>query len=205
MLVGHLGGTHVGQSLLDGAPELGIRAEIVPLTPLADLSVFRRVLQKFGIRSGPSNFKLFNEYILERAISAKVNFLISTGIPLLSLPTLRRMRTAGIRTAVYVTDDPWNEKYYHAGRIEALSAYDIVYTPRQSNIEDFEKIGVKTVEYLPFGYEHQHFYPRQEPCEQDIDLLFVGGADKDRVSLLSGLGLYAKDLCVAGGWWERYS
>jgi spore maturation protein CgeB len=205
MLVGRLGGTHIGESLLDGAAELGIRAEIVLSSPMTELGIFRRVLQKLAIKAESGDFKAVNERLLERAISAQVNFLIATGIPLISISTLRGLKAAGIATAVYVTDDPWNPNYYHPRRLEALLEYDVVFTPRQSNIEDFKNIGVKQVEYLGFGYEHKHFSSSQELCEQDIDLLFVGGADKDRVSLLGKLGLFAKDLCVAGGYWERYS
>jgi spore maturation protein CgeB len=115
----------------------------------------------------------------------------------------------GIQRINYSTDDPWNHAHYAPWFLKALLLYDAVYTPREVNIAEFFNIGVKQVEYLPFAYDPRlHFveYPatEKEQDEHQADIVFIGGADADRVPIIGALISEGFKVALYGGYWNRY-
>ena len=96
----------------------------------------------------------------------------------------------------YLTDDPWNPSSTSRWFRESLCAYDIIYSPRRANLADLAAHGCKDVRYLPFGYDPA-FHFREKAKESDealgfsADVVFIGGADRDRIP-------YAKALTKPG-------
>jgi spore maturation protein CgeB len=87
----------------------------------------------------------------------------------------------------------------------ALPAYDAVFTPRLSNIADFRALGCPNVHYLPFGFDDRLFYPPAERGQAaEWDVLFVGGADSDRVGFMAEFLRCGARTALAGGYWDRF-
>src|SRR5205085_1718904 len=98
---------------------------------------------------------------------------------------------ADIKVVNYLTDDPWNRAHWAPWFLKALPHYFAVFSPRHANVYDLEKLGCQHVSYLPFGYDPElHFPEEAAPDERkslEVDLLFVGGADKDRVPICEAI------------------
>jgi spore maturation protein CgeB len=86
--------------------------------------------------------------------------------------------------------------------------YDVVFTPRRSTILDLVALGCGRVVYLPFGYDPDLFFSGESaeapPELHNTDLLFVGGADSDRVPFVEKLAAGGLKLALYGSYWERY-
>ena len=69
-------------------------------------------------------------------------------------------------------------------------------------MDDLVQLGCKKVCYLPFGYDPTLFYPKPgKPSETACDLFFAGGADADRVPLMSGVIRANFRLKLYGDYW----
>src|SRR5262249_40023749 len=105
----------------------------------------------------------------------------------------------------YSTDDPWNPAIRSNWHLRALPLYDLVFTPRRSNFDDFRHLGCAKVHYLPFGYDENLFasaeYSNDTPAH---DILFVWGAAPDRATFISEFMSYGPSVAVVGGYCERY-
>jgi spore maturation protein CgeB len=131
--------------------------------------------------------------------------LIVTGFGSVEADTIQRLKSLGILCVNISTDDPWNPVHRAKWRFQALSEYDIVFTPRRSNIQDIVALGCPRVEYLPFGYDEAFFFPPQQaPTDDGPDVLFVGGADQDRTAFLAAFSHPDARLSLAGAYWERH-
>jgi spore maturation protein CgeB len=61
------------------------------------------------------------------------------------------------------------------------------------------------VHYLSFGYDESLFASWTCPGDsQAHDVLFVGGADPDRVAFMTEFMRHGPPVAVVGGYWERY-
>ena len=114
----------------------------------------------------------------------------------------------GISRLNFSTDDPWNPAFRARWFLDALPLYDTVFSARCANIADLEKLGRPTVRYMPFGFDPQLCYPEradaQEIGQLSADVLFVGGADRDRVPLIAALGKAAFSVALYGDYWKRF-
>jgi spore maturation protein CgeB len=133
--------------------------------------------------------------------------LLSTGNSPLTAETLRAIATdSGVIRINYSTDDPWNRTMRANWFFRALPVYDWVFTPRRSNIADLLRVGVPRVEYVPFAYDPRSTHPVRVPPEVERpDILFVGGADRDRVPIIGRLIAEGFQVAVYGLNWQRFT
>ena len=119
---------------------------------------------------------------------------------------LRKIAEAGVATASYLTDDPWNPSSHSAWFMNALPHYDYVFSTRTSNLRELESMGCQNVSYLPFGFSPEIHFPEAPPLGErfDADVVFVGGADKDRLPFLRALIGADVSVELYGGYWNRY-
>jgi spore maturation protein CgeB len=118
---------------------------------------------------------------------------------------LRALRRLDVVSVNYSTDDPWNPAVRSNWHLRALPYYDLVFSPRRANLDDFRRLGCAKVHYLPFGYDENLFAsPANSGDTSGYDILFVGGADADRATFLTEFMRYGPPVAVAGGYWERY-
>jgi spore maturation protein CgeB len=105
----------------------------------------------------------------------------------------------------YSTDDPWNPAYRATWFMEALRRYTTVFTPRADTLDDFRQLGCRDVRVLPFAFDTQLIPPMPEHRQPpDCDILFVGGADRDRVPIMQAVAESGLKLKLFGGYWDRH-
>jgi spore maturation protein CgeB len=87
--------------------------------------------------------------------------------------------------------------------MNALSAYDLVFSPRRANIPDLEALKGPQVHYLPFAFSPDVHHPVASDSPQSGNVVFIGGADPDRVRLMTVIHQAGLPLDLWGGYWSR--
>jgi spore maturation protein CgeB len=204
-LLGTLGGTHIGGSFARGASKLGIESIWFDADKASAGSRLLRSLSWHLADRRPLHLNQFSNELVKACARAKPQILIATGMAPLTESALHALRQLGIVCVNYSTDDPWNPAMWSRWHLRALPSYDLVFSPRRSNLDDFQRLGCLKVHYLPFGYDETLFAsPVQFGDTPAHDVLFVGGADADRAAFLAEFMGHGAPVAVAGGYWERY-
>src|SRR5262249_44795730 len=134
----------------------------------------------------PLHLNQFSKELVKACARAKPQILIATGMAPLTESALHALRQLGIVCVNYSTDDPWNPAMSSRWHLRALPSYDLVFSPRRSNLDDFRRLGCLKVRYLPFGYDETLFASPVQFGDTPVhDVLFVGGADADRAAFLA--------------------
>jgi hypothetical protein len=204
LLVGIPDPVHVGAHLKTAAKELSINCMLADIRNADRGSELRRKIhwRLFGHR--PTGMRRFNDEVFETCRAFLPNYLIATGLVPLTQETLRRIGQLGIQRGNYLTDDPWNPAHKCRWFLNALTQYDVVYTPRTENVRDLQAHGCSHVLYVPFAYAPQIHY-LEDSLEESIDLAFIGGADSDRVPMISELLNAGIKVSLYGGYWDRFT
>jgi spore maturation protein CgeB len=204
-LLGVSGGPHIGGSLARSAEKLGIRSMFFDADRAFAGSRLLRSLSWHFTDRRPIHLDRFSNQIVESCTRANPEVLIATGMAPLTEPALHELRRLGVVCVNYSTDDPWNPVMRSRWHLRALPSYDLVFTPRRSNLDDFRRLDCTNVHYLPFGYDESLFTPSEYSDSTPAhEILFVGGADPDRVAFVTEFMRYGPPVAVAGGYWERY-
>ena len=207
MLVGGVGGTNVADSLARAAVELGHEPI---LENHADAMSSSRLAQGLLWRLGgrrPFYLSRFSRRVLEICSARKVRILIATGTAPLHCRALEELRALGVFCVNYSTDDPWNSGQRAGWFLRALPRYNVVFTPRRANVEDFRSLGCAEVRYLPFAFAPDLFsppLPARIGGELPREALFVGGADDDRVRFFGDCIEAGLRPSLVGDYWDRY-
>jgi spore maturation protein CgeB len=203
-LLGKLDGTHIGGSIARGAAALGIKSILFDAEQAAAAP---RLLRSLSWRLGdrrPLHLDRFSNELVETCAQAKPDILIATGMAPLTESALRSLRQLGVVSVNYSTDDPWNPAMRSNWHLQALPCYDFIFSPRQSNLDDFRHLGCARVHYLSFGYDESLFANAAQFDFPAHDVLFVGGADSDRVAFMTEFIRHGPPVKVAGGYWEKF-
>lgn len=207
LIVGKSGGTNVGASLLRAAKKEGYNAKLMNMDRAFEGPWVQRAICWHLLGHRPPRLKKFSEEVVERVKEFRPDALITTGTAPLTASALQSIGAFGVARLNYSTDDPWNPNHKASWFLEALPHYDTVFTPRRANEDDFRRIGCRTV-YLPFGYDASLFQPvslsEKEREELHADVLFVGGADEERVDLLTPLAESEINFATYGDYWQEY-
>jgi spore maturation protein CgeB len=203
-IVGAFAGTHVGASLARAAAR-----QRMAVTRFDTEGAMRanRLLRAALWRLGghrPARLDAFSAEVVAGCAQARPALLIATGAAALTRSALRRLRSMGIACVNYSTDDPWNRAMRASWHLRALPEYDAVFTTRSANLECFRNIGIGDVHYLPFGYDDELFPGPAAPLDApSYDVLFVGGADDDRISFITQFLKSGFSVALVGGYWDR--
>ncbi|WP_270169674.1 CgeB family protein [Paenibacillus sp. SYP-B4298] len=113
----------------------------------------------------------------------------------------QEMRAAGIRTAIWFTDDP----YYTDVTAGIAQHYDHVFTLERNCVEFYQQHGCQSVHYMPLGFFPQIFRPRNPDRGRRRDICFVGTAYWKRIEFFHQLTDYlgSKNSLISGIWWDR--
>jgi spore maturation protein CgeB len=203
-IVGAFDGTHVGTSLERAAAR---QRMAVTRFDAADAMRANRLLRAALWRLGghkPARLAAFSAEVVAGCAEARPALLIATGAAPLTRAALRRLRGIGVLCFNYSTDDPWNEVMRATWHLRALPEYDAVFTTRSANLDCFRNIGCADVQYLPFGYDDELFpAPPERRAMPNYDVLFVGGADDDRISFITQFLKSRLSVALVGGYWQR--
>src|SRR5262245_5749543 len=207
LIIGFTKAGHMGNYLASAAGQLGLDYQIIDVGS-ADASSW--VVRSFYWRlrgKRPARLHQFGERV--KAISAvmRPDVVLTTGCAPLDRSHIESLRAHGARVINYSTDDPWNPKLRAPWFLNALPAFDVVFTPRRANLGDFRSCGVRTVRYLPFAYNPDVHRPWAEntSTSEPSDMIFVGGCDGDRLPLIGALIDAGLELALFGGYWDRHS
>jgi spore maturation protein CgeB len=204
-LLGTSGGTHIGGSFARGAAKLGIEsiwfdADKASVGPRLLRSLYWHLADR-----RPLHLNQFSNELVDACARVKPEILVATGMAPLTESALRALRQLSIVSVNYSTDDPWNPAIRSKRHLRALPLYDLIFTPRRSNLDDFRRLGCAKVHYLPFGYDETLFAsPVQSGHIDAHDVLFVGGADPDRAAFMTEFMCHGPPVALVGGYWERY-
>src|SRR5262245_36280764 len=204
-LLGRSGGTHIGGSFARGAAKLGIDSIYFDADQASARLRLLRLLSWHLADRRPFHLKQFSNELVKACARTKPEVLVATGMAPLNESALRTLGQLGIVSVNYSTDDPWNPAMRSNWHLRALPLYDLVFTPRRSNVDDFRRLGCAKVLYLPFGYDESLFAPAPYSSDTAVhEVLFVGGADPDRATFMNEFICCGPPVAVVGGYRERY-
>ena len=204
LLVGNSGPEHVGAQLqmaAEGLP-LSIRCANTQ-EALEGPSWKQRLYWRFRGRR-PVRLAEFSQKVVAECRRFQPACLISTGFAPLEASSLRAIGEQGITRINFLTDDPWNRAQWSPWFMEALPLYDWVFSPRKANLEDLRRLGGPRVCYLPFGFAPHLYFKEERDESAEADVLFAGGADRDRVPYIDALQKAGIEVALYGGYWERF-
>ena len=209
VLVGNPGVVHVGAHLDAAARAFGLG---VTFCNAEDAFGGPALLRKLSWRLAghrPPRLRQFGQQVLAACRSARPEWLLTTGLAPLDATTLRAIGELGVQRLNFLTDDPWNPAHRAAWFLQALPRYDHVFSPRHANLEDLLRLGCREVSYLPFAYAPAIHYPEPAPPDDAdrfaADVVFVGGADRDRLPVMAALAQTGLRLDLWGGYWQRHA
>lgn len=209
VLIGRQPFPHLGGHFSIAGKELGLRVELIDPEEAytGPLWISRWNWWVRGRR--PTRMKEFGQEVLQACQSFQPRLMLSIGIVPIEADTLVSIGKLGIQRINYLTDDPWNPTHRASWFVGALTKYDYIFSPRRANLEDLKRLGNPRVSFLPFAYAPQVHFP--EPCDRQeerdcfgCDLLFVGGADRDRIPRIRTLIRSEFKICLFGNYWDRF-
>lgn len=207
LIVGNAGGTHVGASLLRAAQRAGLAAELLDAAAAFGGPAWRRRLSWHLLGHRPPRLGAFGRDLVAAARRGSANVLISTGQCPVGDDVLRELKRMGVTRLHYSTDDPWNPTARGGWFLRTLPLYDRVFTTRRANLADLAALGCPAPQYLPFAYDDTLFFHGPVTAERRAALasrvLFVGGADADRMPMVLALAEAGIGVALHGAYWER--
>jgi spore maturation protein CgeB len=204
-IVGGFDGTHIGGSLWRSAMRLEIDAVKFDMSYASRGNrIVRGLLWRLGGRRSPGMYR-FSKSVVANCRQSRPDVLIVTGAAPLTGAALRILRAQRIICVNYSTDDPWSPLLRASWHLRALREYDAIFTTRRANAASFAEIGCNEVHYLPFGYDEWLFCRGVRAVHEPApDVLFVGGADRDRVAFMTEFLRTGPRVALVGSYWERF-
>ncbi len=207
LIVGQQGGTNIGASLQRSAARLRLTCQLVDVQTAAAAPRWSRFVNWRLGGHRPARLNTCSRLVVAACRRFRPRWLLATGLVPLNAPALRELGAMGIRRLNYLTDDPWNPTLRSSWALTALRHYDHVFSVRRANLEDLVEHGCLRVTYVPFAFDRDLFYPEvppHAPGPESADVLFVGGADRERVPFIAALGQLGVDVAVYGDYWNRF-
>jgi spore maturation protein CgeB len=209
LLVGNPLDYHVGAHFRAAAEDLGWPCELVDTRKASSSNRWVNRLFYRGFSKRPARLRRFAEAVLEECRSFRPQALLSTGVAPLTADILREIGKLGVKRVNFLTDDPWNPANAAVFFWKSLRQYDVIFTPRQSNVADLQAHGCQRVKYLPFAYNPKCHFPESPVTAAELerfacDVCIIGGADKDRVPLARALVNSGFKLHLYGGYWDKF-
>jgi len=207
LLVGNFGQEHVGRHFAEAARALDVEYTALATTAAYDGPRWaQRLAWQFGHR--PLRLGRFGGGVVATAREVRATTVLTTGIAPLGASVLRALGEMGVTRINFLTDDPWNPAHRAPWFMAGLNHYDHVFTPRRANIEDLKTHGCKRVSYLPFAFSPSEHFPESRsaysPTTPVDDVFFAGGADPDRVPVMTALIRSGLRVGLYGGYWDRF-
>ena len=209
LVVGNPEVTHVGHHLCRAAEKEGLAVELCDTR--AAFSASWLIIQLSWRLGGhrPPLLRAFGRDVVSACHRFRPHWLLATGLAPVSARVLRQVQQMGITCLNYLTDDPWNPRLRARWFLRALTQYDMVFSPRRANLEDLTSLGCRDVSYLPFAYAPEIHFPAsptslEEREKFECDVLFFGGADRDRLPYVASLLRSGFKMALYGGYWDRF-
>ncbi len=199
---------HVGGHLMTAAKTLGIHVELLDSRQAFEGPRWRQKIDWWMRGHRPARLADFSRRVLDAVQRTQPTHVITTGLAPLDARSLRAIGDLGARRLNYLTDDPWNPAHRAPWFMDALAQYDHVFSPRRANMSDIAAVGGPTVSYLPFAYAPDQHFPEppvgDERAQFAADVVFAGGADPERVAIVTPFLEAGLRVALYGGYWDRF-
>jgi spore maturation protein CgeB len=206
-IVGNRGGTNIGGSFERAALAADLDVQVIEPKAAMEAQPWLRRFNWYLRGRRPTWLNRFSSQAVESCARHNSEVVVVTGISGLNADALGQLNKAGVKVANYLTDDPWNRWHRAPWFLQALPEYFAVFSPRRANLRDLEEAGCRRASYLPFAYDPELHFPEMlsndEGAALAADVLFVGGADKDRIPVCSAIAESGLSLAIYGDYWER--
>jgi len=151
----------------------------------------------------------FEDQLIHQSQIQKSKTILVLGTSPISRKTLEKLKAKDIKIINVLTDDPWSPHHSSKWLFQSLGSYDLIMNPRKSNLDQLKSISNNRVVYMPFGYNPKvHFIESTLTPEQEeryrSDVMFFGGADKDRFPYILELIRKGFSVKLYGGYWDRF-
>lgn len=203
LLLGGRGGTALGDSFDRAMTRLGHDSRLLDTASAYGRGVMQSLLWRVADRR-PAHRPAFEQRFLAATEEFAPDLVVAAGLPPVSAAVLQRVSRAGIETACFLSDDPWNAAHRSRWGLAALAHFGRVYTPRTANVAQLEAIMPGRVTRLPFGYDDELFHPVPNDPGLSSDVLFVGTCDEDRLPFFRALRSSDVRLRVYGRYYDRW-
>jgi len=170
--------------------------------------IIRRIEYKylFGRSVRRVNFDLID------ALNEEYDLLFLYRPNLISWKTIKEIKKKYPRliVAAYNNDDPFSDRYsWYVWRVfnKAIPCYDLMYSYRPANVQQYYQFGAQAVEMLPPWFDPSLSYPVElEPREKkkySSDIVFVGHYENDgRIDLIKRLVSEGIQVALYGPDWN---
>jgi len=209
LLVADTGPMQLGAHLIDAASTLGVACQTLDARDAFNGPGLLRIASWRLAGHRPLRLTQFSARVVETVRRERPSVMLTTGLAPLTADALRAIDALGTTRINFLTDDPWNPVHRAPWFLRGLPEYDIVFSPRHANIDDLRRAGVPRVEYLRFGY-NPAVHLREAPASASeresfrTDVLLAGGADEERVRLVTPLIRAGLSVALYGGYWDRF-
>lgn len=209
LVVGNPEETHVGAHFRRAADALSLGCTLLDSRAAFDVPAWRQKFDWHVRGRRPSRLRAFGQSVRRTLADAPPQLLVATGIAPLDRLTLEAARRQGCVTVNFLTDDPWNPAHQAKWFLDALPAYDHVFSPRTANLADLRAlVPAPAVQYLPFAYTPEVHYPEsaRTPADRaryEADVMFAGNADADRCAIVSRFIEAGLTVALYGDYWDR--
>lgn len=210
VIIGDFKEEHVGSHLREASDRLEIPCQAIDGSLAKSQFSFLNKIAWRALKKSSWNQGRFQKYITDSIVKNISNVLIVTGTAPVNASTLVHLKSNTFKTVMFVTDDPWNKGHATDWVFRSLKKYDLLFTPRRANLKQLATLSGKRVFYLPFAYNPAlHFEEKSlSPIDHNkyqSDVMFFGGADRDRLPYIKTLIRAGFNVKLYGGYWDRYS
>jgi spore maturation protein CgeB len=143
--------------------------------------------------------KIRAQFLKKVELFAPDLILISKGLHL-DAETLAKITSKGIPLVNWNPDDFFNPKNSSPSLIAALSAYDVIVSPREHLFQKYRDHGAKSLLYLDWYFVPELHFDHGKP--KTIPASFVGSWSRTREDFIGRLSI---SFSIWGGGWEKSS
>ncbi|ULL17945.1 spore maturation protein [Paenibacillus sp. H1-7] len=144
---------------------------------------------------------VYSSDLIEAAQQFKPDLiLVLNGIFQVSNEQLEQLRALGLRTAVWIMDDP----YFMDVTTRMTPLYDYVFTYEVNTVPYYKSLGCPQVHYLPSAVSRAVISPRYVEKEYRSDVCFIGQGFPNRIAFFNKVvpALKGVRLFMAGYGWN---
>lgn len=164
----------------------------------------------FHLLEHPLNYQRFNRDTLNLGLHFKPQLIIVIKGAYLSPGVLAQLRNETHSVLInYATDDPFSPVVATRDLLSGIPEYTVYACTKRNILNDIMQAGCQHAVFVPFGYDPGYHFLEppltvEEKSRFKSDIVFIGGADADRVPIFRMLiKTKPMDLRLYGGYWNR--
>lgn len=210
LIIGNPDPTHVGAHFLNAARSLGVEASILNSEAAFEGPPILKSLCWKLLGHRPQRLSVFSKKVTAECEARRPDLVLVTGISPPDALALKRINDMGIVTANFLTDDPMNPQHRAPWFLRCMQEYSHLFSPRHANLGELKALATASIQYLPFAYAPEiHHAPERLDDKESVkwsnDVLFIGGADKERIPVMESLSAAGFHLSLWGGYWANHA